>query len=237
MFERTFTFWRRLVGKQPAKSAEAQDDRRLWVRYPADLTTQVRPHEEPHAQQVAARIRDISRGGANLLLDRSFEEGEMISLELPDTNGGTFEVLGCAVRCSEESAGVFSLGCVFSRELTDDDLMRLGARRVRTAPEDQRTWLRFDCDLQGKFHKVGDPNLKTYVARIINISANGVGLLVEDHIEAGALLNVELLARDGHTVRTILACAVHVADKGAGAYGVGCNFIRELPEADIKQLV
>jgi c-di-GMP-binding flagellar brake protein YcgR len=237
MFERTFSFWRRLLGREPAKTADDQDDRRLWVRYPADLTTKVRPQEEPNGKQAAARIRDISRGGANLLVDREFREGEMISLELPDSRGGAFEVLGCVVRCSEESAGTYSLGCVFSREMADDDLLRFGARRVRTAPEDQRTWMRFDCDLQGKFHKVGDANPKTYVARIINLSANGVGLLVEDRIEPGALLNVELLARDGHTVKSILACAVHVAEQGQRGYGVGCNFIRELPEADIKQLV
>ncbi|MFO0865297.1 MAG: PilZ domain-containing protein [Gemmataceae bacterium] len=236
MFERTFTFWRRLIGQEPAKSAEAQDDRRLWVRYPADLTTKVRSQED-HSKVATARIRDISRGGANLLLDRSFNEGEMICVGLPDVEGGVLEVLGCVVRCGEESPGNFSLGCVFSREMADEDLLRFGARRVRTAPEDNRTWLRFDCDLQGKFHKVGDPNTKTYVARIINLSANGVGLLVDDRIEPGSLLNVELLARDGHTVKSILACAVHVADKGQGAYGVGCNFIRELPEADIKQLV
>jgi len=237
MFERTLTFWRRLVGKEPAKRPEGHDERRLWVRYPADLETYVRPHEDQNSEPVPARIRDISRGGASLLLDRCFKEGQMLSLQLPDQDGGSFEVLGCAVRCQKEETGSYALGCVFSRELTDEDLLRFGARRVRTAPEDHRTFLRFDCDLQGKFHKIGEPPTRSYSAKIINISANGVGLLVEDHIEPGALLNLELLARDGHSVRTILACAVHVADKGQGAFGVGCNFIRELPEADIKQLV
>ena len=43
MLRRTFPFWRRLVGKTPAPSADAPTDRRVWVRYPADVLANVQP--------------------------------------------------------------------------------------------------------------------------------------------------------------------------------------------------
>ena len=37
--------------------------------------------------------------------------------------------------------------------------------------------------------------------------------------------------------RTILACVVHVTTQASGEWALGCNFIRELSEEDLKALV
>src|SRR5687768_3165481 len=100
MLSSTFSFWRRLVGKAPAPAPEpSQADRRLWVRYPADLTTKVQLAAGAVLEnRVSAKVRDISLGGANLLVDRRFETGQLLSLELPHVNDDTHTVLACVVR-------------------------------------------------------------------------------------------------------------------------------------------
>ena len=241
MFGTTFTFWRRLVGQGPATATAepSQADRRLWVRYPADLTTKVQLAAGAVLEnRVSARVRDISVGGANLLVDRLFETGQLLSLELPHAGGdNTHTVLACVVRAIPEGENQWALGCVFSRELTDDDLEGFGAKRVRQPPPDKRTWMRFNINLRANYQKIGDPENNSYPAQVINLSASGVGLQVAEQIDAGALLSVDLIGSEDKVIRTILACVVHVTSQGSGHLALGCNFIRELSEEDLKALI
>jgi hypothetical protein len=240
MFAQTFSFWRRMVGRPQAQgsgSASEQEDRRLWVRYPADLRTMVQPADHLGEDRIAARVRDISRGGANLLLDRVFVPGTMLDLELPCPGDPEriINMLACVVRASEEPNGNCSVGCVFSRELTEDDLYQFGARRVRHAPEDQRTWVRFPCELRANFEKIGDREARLHETQVINVSASGIGLDVTEPIEVGALLNLHITGNHDQQ-RTLLACVVHVSQR-EGGWSLGCNFIRELTESDFQDLM
>lgn len=247
MFERTFSFWRRWVGHSEAEHGadvatatldRPEDERRLWVRHPADLSTTIQLTDQSRGGKSAAQIRDISRGGASLLLDHEIEPGQLINLELPHSmSDQKCTVLACVVRANQEGDGRWAIGCVFSRELTDDDLQDSGAQRVRNDSDDQRTWKRFECQLTAAFDKIGDAEQCRSTAKIINLSASGVGLLVDRFIDAGALLNVYLLGNDGQTRRTILACVVHMTQRGEHAFALGCNFIRELSEQDIQELI
>jgi hypothetical protein len=238
MFGRTFSFWHRLVGK-PAPAVDAGAERRVWVRYPANLQTTVQLAAHPVVEtRVSARVQDISPGGANLLVDQAFEAGQMLSVELPHTGAQeTHTVLACIVRVVADGDSQWSLGCVFSRELTDEDLEGFGAKRVRHTPPDQRLWMRFATNREASFQKVGDPEKRTYAARIINLSASGVGLAVTSAVDAGALLSVDLRGADGRVARTILACVVHVATQPEGHWALGCNFIRELSDAEFQALI
>src|ERR1700749_3606838 len=135
MFARTFSFCRRLVGRPepaaqtagngagPEADALTRDERRLWIRYPADLKTCVQPADHPGEDRSSARVRDISRGGANLLLDRPVRPGQMLYLKMPIPNQPErfIPLLACVVRNIEEANGGWSVGCVFSRELSDED--------------------------------------------------------------------------------------------------------------------
>ncbi len=239
MFERTFSFWRRLVSKVQHPPAAAPQDRRLWLRYPAELQTNVQlAVDATQPSRFSASVRDISLGGANLLVDRVFETGQMLGLELPQA--GSVEVhtvLACIVRIAPQDAGQWALGCVFSRELTDEDLESFGAKRVRHPPSDQRTWMRFATNLKGNFQKIGDPENRTYSGQVINLSASGVGLEVNIAVEAGTLISVDLSGMDGQVIRTILACVVHVTSESSNHWSLGCNFIRELTEEDLKALI
>jgi c-di-GMP-binding flagellar brake protein YcgR len=239
MFERTFSFWRRLVSKVQHPPAAAPQDRRLWIRYPAELETNVQLASEALQQsRFSASVRDISLGGAHLLVDRAFETGQMLSLELPQAGSEeSHTVLACIVRVVPLGEGQWALGCVFSRELTDEDLEGFGAKRVRHPPSDQRTWMRFPINLKANFQIIGDPANRSFSAQVINLSANGVGLEVTLAIDAGALLSVDLIGTEEKVIRTILACVVHVTTKSSNHWSLGCNFIRQLSEEDLKALI
>jgi hypothetical protein len=66
---------------------------------------------------------------------------------------------------------------------------------------------------------------------------SGVGLLVNQSIENGALLSVELRNPAGTVERTMLACVVHINRRSPGEWALGCNFIRSLNEHDLKALL
>lgn len=249
MFERTFSFWRRWIGQPDTGGAATatavapesgqDDERRFWVRYPADLKTSVQMSRAGQPFSAAAQLRDISQGGANFILDRPIHTGHLVNLELPLGSAGEMHtVLACIVRAIEEAEGRWALGCVFSRELTDEELAGFGAKRVRhDDPGDQRIWMRFNCNLTAKFQTIGDANAPVDSADVLNLSASGVGLLVDRFVDAGTLLNIDLTGRDGQATRTILACVVHVNQQRASEWALGCNFIRELTDEDIQALI
>lgn len=242
MLERTYSFCRRLVGlptqEAPEGGTMTEEDRRVWVRYPADVETTAQPAQGPEEARLAARVCDVSRGGINLVVEREFQPGELLSVELPAAQlGKTYSVLACVVRVGRPPEGGWSLGCIFSRELTDDDLQGLGARREKHPPADQRTWVRFPVVVRATYQLVsaGDPT--DFPAEVLNVSASGVGLVVGQPVETGALLSVSLHGAAGKPGRTILACVVHAGPHEPGGWALGCNFIRELSEEDLEALV
>jgi c-di-GMP-binding flagellar brake protein YcgR len=242
MFERTFSFWRRLVGASPRVrnngGTAVQDDRRLWVRYQADLQAQVQIAQEEQAGRVSAQVCDISIGGANLIANRAFQAGQILSLELPTTVDNELQiVLACVVRVVPNQNGTWSLGCVFARELSAEDLEKVGAKKAKPNPGDQRTWLRYDCATTATYQRVGEENGKAHAAQVLNISASGVGLLLHEPAESGSLINLSLQGRHGQPLRSILACIVHTTTRAGGELAVGCNFIRELGEDELNALI
>ncbi|HZZ78498.1 MAG TPA: PilZ domain-containing protein [Gemmataceae bacterium] len=238
MLEKTFSFWHRLVGKTPQVPAKtAEQDRRLWVRYAADLRGNIQlPNAGPDGK-ILAQVRDLSLGGANVELAQKLELGQMLTLELAGGNDEVRSVLACVVRVTSRGAGKWSVGCVFSRELTGDDLERFGAKKLPADDDDKRTWIRYHCELKANYRKVDEPVSASHSARVLNISANGIGLSVKPSLNAGSLLNVELLDRQGRPVRSILACVVHTTERSNGDAAIGCNFIRELREEELQSLL
>src|SRR5947209_8464369 len=140
MFRRFLELWRRLLGGGGAAPREggagpaADEDRRVWVRYPSSAQTVVQTLGNGIDTRLSARVHNVSRGGINLVLDRSFRPGEMINIELPGgTPESTSTVLACVVHVRELAAGAWSVGCTFSEELGNKDLEAFGARRQKPA--------------------------------------------------------------------------------------------------------
>jgi hypothetical protein len=61
--------------------------------------------------------------------------------------------------------------------------------------------------------------------------------MVDQAVENGTLLSVQLQNPTGTAQRTMLACVVHVSPRGKKQWGLGCNFIRSMSEVDLKALV
>jgi hypothetical protein len=174
----------------------------------------------------------------NLVVNRPFQTGDLLSVELPaETEQAPTTVLACVVHVDAEPEGEWSLGCNFSAELSDDDLQAFGARRVRPAPPDSRTWERFPCNVTATYTVATDETPRQGPAKVLNISARGVGLRADRRIETGRLLSVDLHSADGRSRTTVLACVVHLTDQGDGGWALGCNFIHELSAGDLQALL
>lgn len=243
MFERTKSFWQRLIhGQARAQAGEGATveelDRRVFVRHPIDLPTTYQAGGGSKATRLAARLRNLSLGGVNLEVDQPFEPGELLSVELPGPDERTTtEALACVVHVRRLAEHRWSVGCTFSRELSEADLQAFGAHKQRTEPHDPRVWQRFPGKLQATYHTVGTSPSEPHAAQVFNISPCGVGLLVEEGVDNGTLLSVELRSADAKAQRVMLACVVHVTSRADGRWALGCNFIRSLSESELQALL
>jgi hypothetical protein len=241
MFEHTAALWRRLMGRPQPAPAEpqpvAEEERRVWVRFTTDLETScTTPNQNDAAALFAARIRDISRGGARLLVSRVFDPGSILTIHLPASNGqSSLSVLGCVVHCIPSGDGRWFIGCSFSAELSEDDLRAFGALKAKPTPPDTRNWTRFPVDITATYQFVSDQDALVHPARVRDISASGIAFATEKEIPTGTLLNAVLHGGHGQTF-AILACVVHVSSSPDGGFVAGCNFIRQLSEQDLHSL-
>jgi PilZ domain len=240
MFERTFSSCRNSAGEANGdpgadRASSSADQRRSWLRYRVNMETSVQLPNSAMRDVLHASIRDISRGGVNLIVDRNVPAGQLLNLDLPRDDDRGYTALACVVRSKEMGKGQWALGCVFSRELTDEDLTAFATRQVGSTDNRQRP--RFDCDLQATYQMIGEAGLAEDALQVSNLSASGVGLTVDRFIDAGVLLSVELRGKDETAVRSILSCVVHVTKQSERRWTLGCNFIRELGDEDLLALI
>ncbi len=240
MFQRTASLWNRLT-RQPASntlaSALAEEDRRLWDRREVNVETRVTPAAGEAETSLSARILDVSSGGVRVEVGRRFQPGDLLTLEPPPRdNTPHTTVLACVVYCQANDQDRWVLGCRFSAELGDADLAAFGASKQRPDLLDGRNWSRFPCQVKAIYQVISNEDGPRREAKVLNISAGGVALLVDEDIRAGALLSAELHAPDGYAELTILACVVHVVVESERERVLGCNFIRELSEVDLHSL-
>jgi hypothetical protein len=61
--------------------------------------------------------------------------------------------------------------------------------------------------------------------------------VLNEDADPGSLLSLELHDESGTAVLTILACVVYVTNAGGGKWMAGCNFVRELDDAELAAVV
>ena len=145
-------------------------------------------------------------------------------------------VLACVAHSQPSGDAEWVVGCRFSAELGADDLAAFGAARSKSGHADNRSWSRFPCEVKAVYQIVGEEEGIRREAKVLNISAGGVALSVDQDIRVGALLGAELHGPNGRAVLTILACVVHVTVQSEQERTLGCNFIQELCEQDLEAL-
>jgi PilZ domain len=239
MFKEAVASLGRWVGLAQA-SAESilGEERRVWIRYPSMAQTTCQPAAPANSTPITARVRDISRGGIHLLVDRWFEAGMLLSIQLPSENHADQDtVLAYVVRSVLQDDGQWVLGCTFATELDAADLQTLEVPRVRSESADQRTWERTPSDISATYQAVKTDAPNPRGASVLNVSPTGVALVVGEIFEVGTLLNLELRSADGRSALVILASVVRVHVRHGQSAEIGCNFIRELSHKELKALL
>ena len=106
-----------------SRAASTGSDRRAWVRFPCDLGSSCYSSTGDDRTRWDARLQDVSRGGARLVVDRRFEPGTILNIQV-EHEGEDLPpvVLARVMHVSAESGGQWALGCKFARELSEKDL-------------------------------------------------------------------------------------------------------------------
>ena len=229
MFEHARSLLRRMTG------TGTDDDRRRHPRRDTDVETTC--YLVAGGPAIGARIRNVSRAGLGLFLDHPVEPGQMLRIELPGPADAPHTVvLGCMMHCTAVAEGWIA-GCMFSYELTDSELKLFGGERTKGKPQDQRAWVRYPATGEVLYRIMPDEAGPFKKAKVANISPAGIGLFLDDKLDPGTVLTVELHRSEGRADLEILACVVYLTPRREGGWAVGCNFIHELGDGEMQDLL
>jgi hypothetical protein len=214
-------------------------DRRVWVRYSCDVSSTCHSKRGVDEISWSARVRDISRGGLNVHINRSFEPGSILFIELPLGPDQTVRTLSVkVVRCENAESGNCSLGCQFETPLAEEDLLAFQVKKPIVSNNEKRAWIRFTCDgnRSPQATVLINPNNKIQ-ARILNICKGGIGLETKRFCEPGTPLKLELVDASGRTSRPIQAKVAHSTFQAADHWTTGCSFETPLNDEDLAALI
>jgi hypothetical protein len=130
---------------KPASSAEngkpdpSGAERRAWVRYPCHLDIVYWKSTGSATEACrSARVLDISAGGVCMLLNRPFEPGTVLTLQLENSEQGcTRTLLVHVVHVRPHSHSEWMVGCAFDSKVSEDDARALAewSRHALGLPE------------------------------------------------------------------------------------------------------
>lgn len=105
-----------------------------------------------------------------------------------------------------------------------------------TPTRDRRAAVRHACvaGLSQLMASVGD---RAVNAPIRDISASGISVVLEQRLEPGTLVTVELLNRTRNFWHLKLLRVVHVTPQGDGRSLVGCVFLRRITEGELEGII
>jgi serine/threonine protein kinase len=111
----------------PSRRKPANEyERRATVRFPSKKGGAVKPLSVGKEEQWDASIRDISADGVGLVLPRRFEPRTVLSLDLPESEGGaTRRLFVRVVRVTTLSSRRWLVGCIFANRLGEDEVQSL----------------------------------------------------------------------------------------------------------------
>jgi hypothetical protein len=230
-------FWRRLdwrLWRQSYITHTPAAERLAWI-----TRVSIGQEPTPDDQRTLAQVVDISLGGLVLAASRRYESGTLLRVEVQGGGGERpVSLLARVIQVGNRSGGSFLLSCCFAKELSDEELRQFGAERKR--PEggsDVRAWVRYPCEGESTFHSMLSAEHEKCRAKVLNISAGGVALLSARKLDAGTLLQLELVGADGRMNRAIKARVVHQAVRADNQYVLGCTFVADLTDDDVMSLM
>src|SRR5262245_35533342 len=124
-----------------------------------------------------ARVQSLSPGGMSLIVQEPIEPGTLLKIETLEKDEAPF-LWTRVIHAVPGENGELILGCIFPRELDDEELEFFGGHRLRPGFEDYRAWVRFPCDSQATYTPSSSSEIGEWQAQVTNVSPSGIGLVV-----------------------------------------------------------
>jgi hypothetical protein len=105
------------------------------------------------------------------------------------------------------------------------------------AQEERRASERFPPGVAVSWHVLREDRDEEPRASVHNLSATGVGLLVDRPFKPGTVLVLGLQTRHRRLSRPLPARVMHASTAEGGKWLVGCQFVRKLSEAELQVLL
>jgi hypothetical protein len=204
---------------------------------PCGLETACQPVSARGEEAWPATIQDISRTGIALVLDRRFERGTLLSVQLEDrarSFGRTMFARVVHVRLHEDRAWLH--GCAFAGELEEDELSYFHAERRRPTDLDCRAWVRFDCDVPATAWLLGPNQGESMPVRVQNVAPGGVGILAPAAPPTGTCLRLEWSGNEVRPPRPVEVRVIQAASQGSNGWLLGCELVAEIDAAELNAL-
>jgi hypothetical protein len=107
--------------------------------------------------------------------------------------------------------------------------------RTQPLPAERRVHSRYACECDIAFQPLANRKAGTWLpTRVKNISAKGMGLVLNSAIERGALLSVKLEGPAQRFSQPLLVRVVRVTERHAGVWQLGCTFAIALDEEEVS---
>ena len=101
-----------------------EGERRAAARQSSTLRIACYPAGSGLLDRRMVRIRNVSRTGIGLIVDRNWQSGTALVLELPGEEG-VRPTRARVVHSTSQPGGTFLVGCVFDNQLTDAEVQAL----------------------------------------------------------------------------------------------------------------
>ena len=102
-------------------------------------------------------------------------------------------------------------------------------------PAERRACVRYRCERLATGRAFISNSHKTLPARIVDLSVEGVGLLLEQPLEVGSRLSVDLEIFGSATFE-LIAEVVNIHPQPGGVWRCGCKLVWKLTEEDLRLL-
>lgn len=102
---------------------------------------------------------------------------------------------------------------------------------------ERRASVRYPCNLQPSWRELGSNRGFSRIGKVHDISAAGIGLVVERLIKPGTVLVVHLQTIDQRLTRPLPMRVMHATAQPEGTWLVGCEFVRKLSNEDLQSLL
>lgn len=175
-------------------------------------------------------IRDISRGGAKLIVDGEVPVGATVGVRFEARAAGLAETLPMRVCWARSNGSAWNVGCQFVEELAVEWLDRLAAAgwldRRQELRRDVLVPARLKCELTDE---------QTVAVVLTNFSAGGVQIESPTPGAAGQRLLIELSDGDGRPIRIPMrAVWTQPCD---GRHRIGCSYLNNEGAEIMRRLI